>query len=61
VVGQHADDLVARLEQGDAHADCLDDSRDVPTEHERQAVDGKGPSAVPPVGRVDAGRADRDE
>jgi hypothetical protein len=39
-VGQHAEDLVARLEQGDA--DGLDDPGDVPAQGEGQAVDGHG-------------------
>jgi hypothetical protein len=60
-VGQHAEDLVTGLEHGDAHTDGLDDSRDVPAEDERQAVDGPDLGPVSPVGRVDAGRADGDQ
>ena len=60
-VGQHAEDLVTRLEQGDAGADGLDDAGDVPPEDEWQTVDGPDLSPVPPVGRVDAGRADGDQ
>ena len=54
-VGQHAEDLVARLEEGDAEADRLDDAGDVPAEDERRLAAGQPPAAaVLPVGRVDA-------
>ncbi len=52
-VGQHAEDLVARLEQGDAGADGLDDAGDVPAQDEGQHAGGHGLGTVPPVGRVE--------
>jgi len=60
-VGQHAEDLIARLEQGDAQPDGLHDPRDVPAQDQGQAFDGRHLSAVLPVGRADPGRADGDQ
>lgn len=60
-VRQHAEDLVARLEEGDPVADGLDHPGDVPAENERKAVEEPGVRPVLPVGGVDAGRPDGDQ
>jgi hypothetical protein len=60
-VRQHAEHLVARLEQRHAETDRLDHAGHVPAERERRLAQEHAVSSVGPVARVDTGRAHLDE
>lgn len=60
-VGQHAEHLVARLEQGHAETRLLDDAGHVPAQDERRFAEEDAERPVLPVGRIDACGMDPDE
>lgn len=58
-VGEHAEDLVAGVEQGDPRADGRDLTGDIPAQHERRRGEEHArQGAVLPVGGVEGGGAD---